>query len=82
MRTPGFKTRTAYVLAASFTSAGDPVAVGREDFETLLELYGKGWPPNSHRSRILLVSRIRSDFPLFPLRARGAPNGGSVRPEP
>ena len=76
---PGFKTRTAYVIADAFTSDGEPVAIApRMILKRVLELYAaKGWQPViAPEVEFYLVSRNTDpDFPLVP------PVGRSGRPE-
>ena len=76
---PGFKTKTAYVIADAFSSNGDPVMIApRMILKRVLQLYAdKGWAPViAPEVEFYLVSRNTDpDFPLVP------PIGRSGRPE-
>ena len=76
---PGFKTKTAYVIADAFDRNGSAVAVApRMILKRVLELYAdKGWQPViAPEVEFYLVSRNTDpDFPLVP------PVGRSGRPE-
>ena len=76
---PGFKTRTAYVIADAFDGNGSAVAFApRMILKRVLELYAlKGWRPViAPEVEFYLVSRnLDPDFPLTP------PIGRSGRPE-
>ena len=76
---PGFKTRTAYVIADAFDRNGAAVAIApRMILKRVLQLYAdKGWQPViAPEVEFYLVSRnLDPDFPLVP------PVGRSGRPE-
>ena len=76
---PGFKTRTAYVIADAFDRNGAAVAIApRMILKRVLALYAaKGWQPViAPEVEFYLVSRnLDPDFPLTP------PIGRSGRPE-
>lgn len=76
---PGFKTRTAFVIADVLTGEGAPVNIApRMILKRVLQLYEeKGWQPViAPEVEFYLVSRNTDpDFPLVP------PTGRSGRPE-
>ena len=76
---PGFKTRTAFVIADVLTGEGAPVMIApRMILKRVLQLYEeKGWKPViAPEVEFYLVSRNTDpDFPLVP------PTGRSGRPE-
>lgn len=76
---PGFKTRTAFVIADVLNGAGEPVNIApRMILKRVLQMYAdKGWRPViAPEVEFYLVSRNTDpDFPLVP------PVGRSGRPE-